>query len=120
MNWPRFFLDQGRIDEGLANDQALAVHRAVGNRRAEGAELGRRGELLARKGRMDEAREALRIGEALLRTVGDQLGLAVLFCNWGMPRSRGATSAPHAPLLPQPKQWRRGWALDPIPKSAAG
>ena len=64
-------------------DQALAIHRAVGNRRAEGSVLGMLGELVAREGRFDEAREALRQGEALLRELGDQLGLANLLCDLG-------------------------------------
>jgi len=38
---------------------------------------------LARQGRFGEAREALRAGEALLREVGDQLGLVILLCDCG-------------------------------------
>ncbi len=64
-------------------DQALAIHRAVGNRRSEGFVLGSLGELLARQGRFDEARESFRRGEALLREVGDQLRLVLLLCDWG-------------------------------------
>ena len=41
------------------------------------------GELLARQGSFGEAREALRAGEALLREIGDKLGLAALLCNLG-------------------------------------
>jgi hypothetical protein len=55
----------------------------VGNRRAEGADLGGLGQLLTTQGRFSEAREALRTGEALLREVGDKLTLAILLCKSG-------------------------------------
>jgi predicted ATPase/class 3 adenylate cyclase len=75
---------QGSIDEALDRcEQALQIQRAAGNRRSEGALLGLRGELLAQQGNFGGARESLRTGEALLREVGDQLGLVVLLCDRG-------------------------------------
>ena len=75
------YRDQGRMEEARAHcDQALATHRAVGNRRSEGAVLGSLGDLLARQGRLGEAREAFGAGEAILREVGDKLQLASLLC----------------------------------------
>lgn len=93
--------DQGRMAEAMATcDQALVIHRAVGNRRSEGAVLGSLGELLATQGRFGEAREALRAGEALLRQVGDQLGLVILFCDWGCAEvAAGDVDAARAALV---------------------
>ena len=46
----------GSTQARLHYDQALAIHRAVGNRRYEGAVLGSSADLLARQGRVEEAR----------------------------------------------------------------
>ena len=72
------------MEEALRHYQeALAIHREVGNRRAEGLVLGDLGALHAQQGRMEEARAALSAGEALLRAVDDRFDLGKLLCQRG-------------------------------------
>ena len=71
-------VDQGRMAQAEAHlDQALLVNRAVGNRCSEGVALG---DLSTGQGRVGEATEALRQGEALLREIDNPFELANLFC----------------------------------------
>ena len=63
---------QGRLDRArAAYDEALAMHRALGNRRYEGMVLASLGDLLAAQGRRDEARVLLADSELLLRGLGE-------------------------------------------------
>ena len=64
-------------------DQALALHRAVGNRRGEGGALGILGALLAAEGNVAEARAAFASGEALLREGEFRFELIELLCRRG-------------------------------------
>jgi predicted ATPase/class 3 adenylate cyclase/Flp pilus assembly protein TadD len=78
-----FLRAQGAIDEALDRcEQALEIHRAGGDRRSEGTLLGLRASLLEQRGQFVDARESLRIGEALLREARDHLGQAKLLCAW--------------------------------------
>jgi len=52
----------------------------VGYGRLEGMVLGSLGDMHARLGQFREAIDSLRVGEALLREVGDREGLAKLLC----------------------------------------
>jgi tetratricopeptide (TPR) repeat protein len=73
--------DRGEADEARARyEEALAIHREVGNRRFEGEVLANLAELLAKEGGLAPAREALRMGEELLREIDDPLDLAKLLC----------------------------------------
>ena len=74
--------------------------REVGYRRAEGAFLSNLGDLLAKLGRMGEAREALEKGEALLRAVDDKLALGKLLCIRGrVELNQGMNSFARAALV---------------------
>ena len=64
-------------------DQALVLHRAVGNRRGEGGALGILGALLAAEGNIAEARSAFSDGEALLREGEFRFELIELLCRRG-------------------------------------
>jgi len=75
-------------------ERALDIHRAVGNRHQEGVALGTLGGLLAKLGRIDEARARLRAGDGLLRELGDRIGRASLLCEWaGAEAAAGAVPA---------------------------
>jgi tetratricopeptide (TPR) repeat protein len=74
-------LRSGRGTEALAHlEQALAIHREVGNRASEGVVLGGLGSLHREQGRMEEARTAFDAGEARLRAVKDAGQLGGLLC----------------------------------------
>jgi len=73
--------EDGQLD--AADSQltpALALIRSVGNRRSEGAALSVLGDLRCRQGRIDEGRDLLTAGEALLREGGLRTELAHLLC----------------------------------------
>ena len=68
-----------RPDEALAQfEAAVRIARSLGELRYEGQFQGYLGQLHARQGRHEDAWRCLDSGEALLRSVSDQLGLGVL------------------------------------------
>jgi tetratricopeptide (TPR) repeat protein len=70
-----------RFDEARDHfEAALAIGRALGDRRSEGQCLSYLGLLHARQANLDEARRCLDSSEALLRAVSDRTGLGMLFC----------------------------------------
>ena len=56
------------------------IHREVGDRRSEGIALGNLGVLHLEQGRMEEAREALARGEAILPDQDDRVELGKFLC----------------------------------------
>ena len=64
---------QGRMEEARSHyDQALAIHREVGNRRFEGLELGNLGNLHREQRRFQEAHAHYEQALAILREVGQR------------------------------------------------
>ena len=73
--------DQGSVEAALSyKETAVAIHRAFGTREMEAIALGDLGKLLGREGRVHEAREALTVGEAILRELQCVFHLANLLC----------------------------------------
>jgi predicted ATPase/class 3 adenylate cyclase len=84
----------GHLDESEALFQsALAVAVELDDRRCEGQFLGYLGWLLARRGRMAEARHALARGEALLEAANDRFSLGVHLAHAAMAEAHGGDSA---------------------------
>ena len=72
-NLGMFHHAQGRIPEALAHyQQALAIHREVGNRRSEGLTLGDLAILHREQGRVPETLEKFQQALAIVREVGDR------------------------------------------------
>ena len=73
--------ENGPIERrSLHFDQALGIHRAVGNRRDEGVVLAQLADLLARQGRRRRSACPTAQGEAHLRALDEKLELAALLC----------------------------------------
>ena len=76
----------GRTDEAKAHyEQALAIHREVGNRSSEGSVLGNLGYLHGIQGRMDEARSHYEQALAIHREVGNRRFEGVMLGNLAGP-----------------------------------
>src|SRR5207253_9517794 len=61
-------------------ESALAIARAIGDRRREGQFLSYLGLLRAHLAQFDDARHCLDAGEALLQAVSDRMSLGILLC----------------------------------------
>jgi tetratricopeptide (TPR) repeat protein len=61
-------------------EAALAIARAIGERRREGQFLSYLGLLHAHRAKFDDARHCLDAGEALLQAVSDRMSLGILLC----------------------------------------
>ena len=79
--------DQNRQEDARARyEEALALHRANGERRGEGRALINLGILHLYQGRMDEALERLTEALAIRRAIGDRRGEGIAVSNLGILR----------------------------------
>jgi tetratricopeptide (TPR) repeat protein len=70
-----------RFDEARDHfEAALAIARAIGERRREGQFLSYLGLLHTHRAKFDDARHCLDAGEALLQAVSDRMSLGILLC----------------------------------------
>ena len=70
-----------RFDEAYDHfEAALAIARAMGDRRREGQFLSYVGLVHAHRAKFDDARHCLDTSEALLQAVSDRMSLGILFC----------------------------------------
>jgi hypothetical protein len=75
------YLQDDRLEDAEAScRRALAVHRDVGHREAQGATLATLGALLGRARRFAEARATFEEGAKALRDTGDREELSLLLC----------------------------------------
>jgi predicted ATPase/tetratricopeptide (TPR) repeat protein len=83
--------DAGQAQNALSSlEEALALHRELGNRSLEGAVLANLGSWHHTQGRMEDARGQLRAAAAIHREVGDQLRESVDLATLGnIDRSQG-------------------------------
>src|SRR5439155_22645453 len=73
LGWTAMPLAPGNADAARdLYEQALALHRACGNRRFEGITLGNLGAIFRRSGRLDEARRLFDRALAIYRELGDR------------------------------------------------
>ena len=76
--------DEGRFDDArTCYEAALVIHREVRDRRSEGIAHVRLGKLSLQGGVINEARQELAAGEAIIREVGDPIELGKLLCARG-------------------------------------
>ena len=91
---------QGDLEAACAHHEAaLASIAALGDRRGEGQFRGYLGWVYARLGRMQDARDCLRLGEELLRSGADAPSLALLLCSRAMCECLGGNVAAARQLL---------------------
>jgi hypothetical protein len=73
--------EHGNAELALAHyDEALALHRAVGNRRSQGTVLRHLGELRLKAGQLDDARALFDASDVELRAIDARLDLVALLC----------------------------------------
>ena len=78
-------LSAGPMEEARAHfEAALADHREMGNRRAEGIDLGNLGLLNRNQGRMEEARDHYEAAIAIHREVSDRRSEGIVLGNLGL------------------------------------